>query len=258
MNTHKRFWIRLTVPFNCNQNADKLVLRSNLCSTLYYYSVQPERTYVVGLSTLRSLKGSKVFPSPGPVSTSRGATCTLYLRGRRNVIDSVVVRKQKGSPGAETCCDKCMDSQLSWHVLLRAQISFRVSAAEAKLASCSRAWLGSKMLLSWNLRVGHASTSGDSFENVRNLLDWLAGRTSVWDERDMYRPPSECLGFGADCEREWFLEFTWIVWRNVCGVRGCVLLKSTRMIKNREESRESVFRGEFWMKRAEWKIRVAK
>lgn len=39
------------------------------------------RPYVVGLSTLRSANGSKVFSfSPNPASASRGATCTLYLK----------------------------------------------------------------------------------------------------------------------------------------------------------------------------------
>ena len=41
----------------------------------------------------------------------------------------------------------------------------------------------------------HASASGNFFENVCNVLNWLARRTSVWDERDMYRLPSECLGW---------------------------------------------------------------
>lgn len=37
-------------------------------------------SYVVGLSTLRSAKGSKLFSSVTAASTSREATCTLYLK----------------------------------------------------------------------------------------------------------------------------------------------------------------------------------
>lgn len=42
-------------------------------------SLKKISSYVVGLSILRSAKGSKVFSS-NPFSISQGATCTIYLQ----------------------------------------------------------------------------------------------------------------------------------------------------------------------------------
>lgn len=52
-----------------------------------------KKTYVVGLGTFRSKKGSKLFPSLWAVSTSREATFTLYLEHKNKIDRSLSSKK---------------------------------------------------------------------------------------------------------------------------------------------------------------------